>query len=290
MNTVITTDSSCDLPLEYIEENNIPYLGLICNIEGKEYIDDFGKTFTYKEFYDKLRDGIMPVTSQINVYRFENMFKRYAAEGKAVIHLSMSSKISGCYNSANIAKQLVEEEIEGADITIIDTKSACIGEGILVCSAVEMLREGASKEEIINWVEENKLRLHHWFMVEDLIHLKRGGRLSAAKANVGTLLKIKPIIYVNKEGSLENLTNMRGRKKAVKFLLDKFEENILHPENTVVAISHGNCPEDALHLKELVLEKYRVEKVIINPVGPVIASHTGAGMLSLCFIGKERLG
>ena len=289
MNIIITTDSSSDLPLEYVEKNNIQTLGLICHLEGQDYIDDFGKTLTYEEFYGKLRKGAMPTTSQINVYRFEDLFRKYVKEGKSIIHLSMSSKISGCYSSAIIAKKTIEEEIKGADITVIDTKSASIGEGILVYTAVEMLNGGASKEEIINWVEENKLKLHHWFIVEDLIHLKRGGRLSSAKANIGTLLQIKPLIYIDKEGNLENLSNIRGRKKAIKSLIDKFEENIIDTENLVVGISHGDCLSDALYLKEMILEKYNVKKVLINHVGPVIASHTGAGMLSLCFIGKDRV-
>lgn len=289
MNIVITTDSSCDLPLEYVEKNNIPVMGLICHLEDKDYIDDLGKTLTYEQFYGSIRRGAMPTTSQINVYRFEELFKKYVKENKAVIHLSMSSKISGCFSSANIAKQLVEEEFKDADITIIDTKSACIGEGIIVYSAVEMLKDGALKEEIINWVEENKLKLHHWFIVEDLLHLKRGGRLSATKANIGTLLQIKPMIYIDKEGNLENIGNIRGRKKAIKELLNKFEENIETPENSVIGISHGDCIEDALHLKEMILKKYKVKEIMINHVGPVIASHTGAGMLSVCFIGKDRV-
>lgn len=289
MDTVITIDSSCDLPLDYVEGNNIPALGLICHLEGKEYIDDFGKSITYEQFYGRIRNGAMPTTSQINVYRFEELFRKYVKEGKSVIHLSMSSKISGCYSSANIAKQLVEEEMKDADITVIDTKSASIGEGIIVYNTIEMLKKGASKKEIVDWVEANKLKVHHWFIVEDLIHLKRGGRLSATKANIGTLLQIKPLIYIDKEGNLENLNNIRGRKKAIKLLMDKFEENIIDPENSVIGISHGDCLEDALFLKEMILEKYNIKEILINHVGPVIASHTGAGMLSLCFIGKDRV-
>lgn len=289
MDIVITTDSSCDLPLEYIEKNNVPVLGLICHIEGKEYVDDFGKTLTYDEFYKMIRRGAMPTTSQINVFRFEELFKKYVKENMAVIHISMSSKISGCYSSATIAKQSVEEEFKDADITVIDTKGACIGEGILVQGAMEMLSKGASKEEIVGWIEESKLKLHHWFIVEDLIHLKRGGRISATKANIGTLLQIKPMIYFDKEGNLQNIGSLRGRKKAIKALLNKFEETIENSEDKVVGISHGDCIEDALYLKEMILGNYKVKDIIINHVGPVIASHTGAGMLSVCFIGKDRV-
>ncbi|MCY6958136.1 DegV family protein [Clostridium brassicae] len=289
MDTVIIIDSSSDLPLEFIEENKIPFLGLICHLDGEDYVDDFGKTLTYEKFYSKIRQGSMPTTSQINVYRFHEIFKKYAQEGKSIIYLAMSSQMSGCYSSAVIAKQQVEEEIEDVDISVIDTKSACIGEGIIVYYAYEMLKNGSSKEEIINWIEDNKLKVHHWFIVEDLIHLKKGGRLSATKANIGTLLQIKPTIYIDKEGNLQNINNVRGRKKAIKALLDRMEENIIIDENTVIGISHGDCIEDALNLRDIILEKYKIKKVIINHVGPVIASHTGAGMLSICFIGKDRV-
>ncbi|MCY6485263.1 DegV family protein [Clostridium aestuarii] len=289
MNTVIIVDSSCDLPLEFIENNDIPSLGLICHLDEEEYIDDFGKTLTYEYFYKKIREGSMPTTSQINVYRFQELFEKYVKQEKAIIYLAMSSKMSGCFSSANIAKQLVEEEFQNADITVIDTKSACIGEGLIVYNVYNMLKNGASKEEIVNWVEENKFNVHHWFIVEDLIHLKKGGRLSAVKANIGTLLKIKPVIYIDKEGGLKNVNNIRGRKKALKSLIDKFEENMIDDENQVIGISHGDCIKDALYLKEMVQERFKVKEIIINHVGPVIASHTGVGMLSLCFIGKERV-
>lgn len=289
MNTVIIIDSSCDLPLEFIEKNKIPFLGLVCHLDGKEYVDDFGKTLTYEKFYNRIREGCMPTTSQINVYRFYEAFKKYVEEGKSVIYLAMSSKMSGCYNSAVIAKQQLEEELGDVDISVVDTKSACIGEGLLVYYAYEMLKNGATKNEIVDWVENNKINVQHWFIVEDLLHLKKGGRLSAAKANIGTLLQIKPTIYIDKEGNLVNISNSRGRKKAVKGLIDKFEENALINEDTVIGISHGDCLEEAIALKNSVLEKYKVKDVLINHVGPVIASHTGSGMLSLCFIGKERV-
>ncbi|MCY6372084.1 DegV family protein [Clostridium ganghwense] len=289
MNTVIIIDSSCDLPLQFIEENKIPALGLICHLDGEDHVDDFGKTLTYEYFYKRIREGSMPTTSQINVYRFEELFKKYVKEGKAIIYLAMSSKISGCFNSATVAKKLVEEEFKQADITVIDTKSASIGEGLLVYNAYEMLKNGATKEEIVSWVEENKLNVQLWFVVEDLMHLKKGGRLSAAKANIGTLLQMKPMLCVDKEGNLKNTNNIRGRKKAIKSLFDRFEENMVLDENSVIAISHGDCFEDALYLKDIIIEKYKVKKVIINHVGPVIGSHTGAGMISLCFIGKHRV-
>ena len=200
----------------------------------------------------------------------------------------MSSAISGCINCATMARDQLLEEMPNADITVIDSKSASIGQGILICKAAEMLSNGYSKCEIINWVEENKLNVNHWFIVDDLMHLKRGGRLSYTAATIGSILDIKPILCINRKGELINFNNIRGRKKAIRTLIKLFEENCINPENQVIGISHGDCIEDALFLKELVTEEFKVKDVIINYVGPAIGSHTGPGMLSLCFFGKER--
>lgn len=288
MNTIILTDSSCDLPLEIIEKNQIPFLGLNYHLSYGDYTDDFGKSLDYKKFYHSLREGEMPTTSQINIYRFYETFRKYVKEGKSVIYIGMSSAISGCVNCAIMAKNQLLEEMPNADITVIDSKGACIGEGILIYKAVEMLSNGYSKCEIVNWVEENKLKVNHWFIVDNLMHLKRGGRLSYTAATIGTILDIKPILCINGKGELINFNNIRGRKKAIKTLIKLFEENCLNPENQVIGISHGDCIEDALFLKELLTEEFKVKDVIINYVGPVIGSHTGPGMLSLCFFGKER--
>lgn len=197
----------------------------------------------------------MPTTSQINTYSFEKAFKKYVNEGKSIIYIGMSSAMSGCTNSAIIAKNQLLEEMPNADITIIDSKSASIGEGLLVLKAAEMRKNGYSKEEIINWLEENKSKMNHWFIVDNLMHLKRGGRLSYTAATIGTILNIKPIISINNKGELINTYSIRGRKKAIKTLIKLFEEHCFHPENEVVAISHGDCLDDALYLKELLLKE-----------------------------------
>ncbi|WP_027624839.1 DegV family protein [Clostridium lundense] len=287
MDTIILTDSSCDLPLEFIEENKIPFLGLTCHLSYGDYTDDFGKSLPYKKFYDSVRQGEMPTTSQINTYTFEETFKKYLKDGKAIIYIGMSSAMSGCINSAIIAKNTILDQMPNADITIIDSKSASIGEGLLVYKAIEMLNSGCSKDEIIDWLEKNKLRVHHWFLVDNLMHLKRGGRLSYTAAAIGTILNIKPIIFINNKGELINSINSRGRKKAIKSLIKLFQDYSLNSED-VIGISHADCIEDALYLKELLTEEFNVKKVIINYVGPVIGAHTGPGMLSLCFFGKER--
>ncbi|SHH82690.1 DegV family protein [Clostridium grantii] len=288
MKTVILVDSSSDLPRNFIEDNNLPHVGLICNLDQENHIDDFGKTLTYKHFYKRLREGAMPTTSQVNIFTFEEIFRKHVLNKEAVIYLAFDSAISGTYNSAVIARQHILEEIPEADITVIDTRCASIGEGLIVYKANEMLKNNASKEEIVNWVEDNKFNVRHFFVVEDLQHLRRGGRVSATKAAVGTLLNVKPMLHVNKAGELINIASIRGRKKAIKALVENFDKNMNDKSLDVIGISHGDCLEDAVFLQGLLEEKYEFKEVLINHVGPVIASHTGAGMLALCFIGKER--
>ena len=288
MDTVLLIDSCTDLPLSYVEKNDLPVVSLVCNFKGQEYKDDFGKTLKYKEFYDAVRNGEMPSTSQVNVYAYAEIFKKYAIEGKSVIYLGFSSALSGSINSAKLAMDMVCEEIEDADITVIDSKSASLGEGLLAYYANEMLKTGASKDEVVSWLESNKLRMNHWFTVDDLGHLKRGGRVSGAAAFVGTLLDIKPILHVDDEGRLIPVSKVKGRKKSIKTLFEMLQENIVSPEEQVIAISHGDCIEDAEHLKEMIQKEYKVKDVIINHVGPVIGSHTGPGVVALFFLADKR--
>lgn len=287
MNIAIMTDSSCDLPSTYIKENNIESPGLMCLFNEKEYQDDFGLTLTYKEFYEGMRQGVKPVTSQINMFRFKEIFERLVKEGKQVIYIGFDSKLSGTFQSAVAAKQEILETYKAADVTVIDTKSASLGQGLLVYYAIEMLKKGASKEEIINWVNENMYNINHWFYVEDLQHLKRGGRISATKAAVGTLLNIKPIIFLDSEGSLKQVTTIRGKNKAIKYLIEKYVERAKSKDD-IVGISHGDCLEDAEELAKLLKEECGVKEVIINHTGMVIGAHVGPGMMSLCFLGKNR--
>lgn len=288
MDTVLLIDSCTDFPLSYVEKNELPFVSLTCNFMGQEYQDDFGNTLKYKEFYAAVRNGEMPSTSQVNVYAYVEVFKKYVIMGKSIIYLGFSSGLSGSYNSAKLAKDMVCEEIENADITIIDSKSASLGEGLLAYYANEMLKSGTSKDEIVSWLETNKLRMNHWFTVDDLGHLKRGGRVSGTAAFVGTLLDIKPILHVDDEGKLIPVSKVKGRKKSIKTLFEMLKENIKAPEEQVIAISHGDCIEDAEYLKDMILKEYKVKDVIINEVGPVIGSHSGPGTLALFFLGDKR--
>lgn len=288
MRTVIIADSCSDLPLNYVEEQNIPVVHFPFNFKGKEYHDDFGKTLSYKEFYDAVRAGEMPTTSQVNVQTFIDIFKGFVKEGHSVIYMAFSSALSGTYSNAVLARNILIEEYPDADITVIDTKSASLGEGLLVYYAIDMLKKGAQKQEIIDWVENNKLRLNHWFTVEDLGHLKRGGRLSGAAAFIGTVLSIKPVLHIDDEGRLIPVLKTRGRKNSLNTLADMLEERIVEPEKQVIAISHGDSLDDALYLKELVLGKVKVKDFIINNIGPVIGAHSGPGTVALFFLGEHR--
>jgi len=287
-NTILVIDSGCDLPLEYVKQDNIVPLGLLFNFKGETVEDDFGENFNLKDFYDALRQGEMPTTSQINSQRFEEVFRKYAKEEKSIIYIVMSSALTGTINSANIARETILEEYPAADISIVDSKCASLGEGLLVYYAYEMMKKGNSKEEIVAWLEENKLKINHWFTVSDLNHLKRGGRISSSAAAVGTLLNIKPVLFVDNEGRLTPFSKCRGRKKAISVLVEKFKEKTDPSIQQVIGIGHGDCIEDALALEALVREHGNVKDVILNYVGTAIGSHTGPEILGLYFIANER--
>ncbi|MGG7212276.1 DegV family protein [Clostridium nigeriense] len=285
---IIFTDSCCDLPISFVEQNNIQVMHLRVNIKGKDIPDDLGVSISHKNFYNLIREGEMPTTSQANVSNFEESFRKFVKEGYSIIYIGFSSALSGCVNSARLAKEVVVEEIKDADITIIDSKSASMGLGLIVYYATNMLDEGKNKEEIISWIEENKLKINHWFTVDDLNHLKRGGRVSSTVAIVGTMLSIKPVMHVDNEGRLIPISKVKGRKKSIKALQEKLKERIVNPEQQVVFISHGDCLEDAEHLRALILEEVNVKDVIINNVGPAVGSHSGPGTVALFFIGNDR--
>ncbi|MDP4090242.1 MAG: DegV family protein [Bacillota bacterium] len=290
MSTIILTDSGCDLTLEYVEENAdiLDVLGMPVNIDGYEYMDDFGKTLSHEEFYDKLRAGIMPSTAQINSFRFYEKFKKHYNDGNSVLYLGFTSNMSGTFYNAVMARNEFMEKHPDADITVIDTISASIGQGVLVFNAVSQLRMGKSKEFIANWVEENKMKANHWFAVDDLIYLRKGGRVSTATAVVGSALNIKPILTVNREGKLGSYTNMRGRKKSIRFLADKVRENAGKIEDTTIIIGHGGCPEDAKLLESYILEIGIPQNIVISELSATIASHVGPNMIAAAFVGAER--
>jgi len=290
MKTIFLVDSCSDLPLSFIEENSdcLDIIGMPVEIDGKDYIDDFGKTLTHEEFYKFIRKGIMPTTSQINSHRFLEKFKKHSDDGNSVIYIGFTSGLSGTYNSAVVAKEMLLEEAPNADITLIDTKCASVGEGLLILYAVEMLKNGSSKDEIVNWIEANKLKSNHWFAVDGLTFLKKGGRISATSAAVGTLLKVKPILTVDNEGKLKSYTNIRGRKKSLNFLIEKSKEHIIDSKNSIIIIGHGDCIKEAKKIEKEVQNELNPREIIITQLSSTIASHVGPDMISIAFIGNIR--
>lgn len=257
-------------------------------ISGEELIDDMGKTFDKTSFFNRLKEGETASTSQVNVHAYLEKFKKYVDEGKPVIYLGFSSELSGSLNSARQAKQMLEEEYDDVDLTIIDTRAASLGEGLLVYEAALKKEAGMSKEDLVKWVENNKLNYHSWVTVDDIKHLQRGGRISATAATVGSLLNVKPIIIMNREGKLVPFSKVRGRKKSLQFLIDQTVKTIRDEEDHAVFIGHVGVPEDADFVREKLLEKVSPKEIIISSYGPTIAAHTGFGSLSVFSYGEER--
>lgn len=288
MEYILIIDSCADLPMEFIKEKNIEYLSLKYNIDGLEHDDDFGNNLSYKEFYNCMRAGSNSSTSQINVQRYYETFKKWTKKGYGVIYIGFSSGLSGSLNSAFIAKNNLFEEGLGENIYIVDSKCASLGYGLLVYYTIQYKEKGAAPDEIVKFAEDLKLRINHYFTVEDLVYLYRGGRVSRTAKAVGTLLDIKPVLNVNDEGKLIPLSKVIGRKKAIKALFTHLEERIENFEDNTIAISHGDCIEDVNYLVSLIREKFGENKIIINNVGPVIGSHSGPGTLALFFVSKGR--
>lgn len=288
METVLITDSHSDFPLELIEQYKISFIGPMFSMNGRQIEDDLGKSMSYKDFYAAVRAGEMPITHQINPYRYENLFEPYVKEGKSIIYLGFSSTLSGSLNSAYFAKEELQKKYENADITIIDTLSASLGQGLLVYYANEMLNRGCSKDEIVNWVENNKLKVNHLFTVDDLNHLKRGGRISNTAALIGTLLSFKPILKINDEGKLLPIAKERGRKKALRTLVETMKGRIMNPEEQIIFISHGDCEGEVEHLKDMISKELNVKAFITNYIGSAVGTHAGPGAIAIFFLGGQR--
>lgn len=283
---VITSDSTTDLPAEYLKENEIAIASLSYVLEGITYRD--GQGLTSKEFYDKVRGGAMPTTSQINVEEGRALFEPIVKAGKDILHIAFSSGLSGSCNSCQIAAKMLMEEYPECRIEVVDSLCASLGEGLLVYKAAEAKKKGMSLEELAGWVRDLAPKICHNFTVDDLFHLHRGGRVSKATAVLGTLAGIKPVLHVDEEGHLIPIDKVRGRKKSLIALVDRMERQMQGFENDVVFISHGDCLADAEFVKETVRKRFGIESFLINPVGTVIGSHSGPGTIALFFVGNPR--
>ncbi len=288
-NYVIVTESTADLPAYMIDELGIKVIPMGFGFENESYLNyPDHRELDIKEFYSRVKNGERSTTTLINVKTFEEYFEPILQAGEDILYVGFSSGLSGTFNSSIIAAEGLREKYTDSKIECIDTLAASMGEGLLVYHAAMKKREGMDIDGVKNWLLDNRLHMCHWVTVDDLNHLKRGGRINAMTATLGTALNVKPIIHVDDEGHLIPVGNVRGRKKSIQTLFEHMEATSIRPENQVVFISHADSQEDTEYLASLIKEKLNVKDVIYNYIGPVVGSHTGQGAIALFFIGTER--
>lgn len=284
----ITTDNTADMPYTFYKENDVDFLFLPYTLEGKQYRRK--NELPVKEFYSRMRNGSMPTTSQYNVDDACKLWEPYLKQGIDILHIAFSSGLSGSYNSSRLAAEQLREQYPERKILVVDSLCASMGEGMLLWYGIKLKKEGKSIEEVASWLEHNKLHLCHVFTVADLFHLYRGGRVSKATAILGTMINIKPMLHVDNAGHLINLSKVRGRKRSILKLADMMEERIgtYRDKNPIFMISHGDCEEEAVMLKQEVNKRYPGSEVMINHVGATIGAHSGPGTMALFFLGDYR--
>ena len=286
---VIMTDSCADLTAELVEQLDIQVLPLSFTMDGRSvYNYPDNREMDPHEFYDLLRQGKMATTSAVNVAQFAEAMEPCLQAGRDVLVLAFSSGLSTTYNSALIAAEDLREKFPERRVCVVDTLCASMGQGLLVYLAAKERAKGKSLEEVRDWAEEHKLHIGHQFTVNDLHTLKRGGRISATTAVVGTMLAIKPVLHVDDEGHLINIGKVRGRAASLKALVDNMEKTVDTAAEQTVFISHGDCWDDAQSVADMVKERFGVNEVVMNYVGPVIGAHTGPGVVALFYLAKER--
>ena len=282
----IVTDSCCDFTAEEYARLKLGVVPL--SVEFRGQTTDDRNDDSLKTMYAALRGGESAKTAAVNPERWRETIEPWLKQGKDVLVLAFSSGLSTTYQSAVIAAQELTESYPDRRIRVVDTLSASLGEGLLVWYACAKRDEGLTLDETADWAEENKFHLCHWFTVDDLFYLKRGGRISGATAVMGTMLNIKPVLHMDDEGHLISMSKARGRKAAIQALAEKTRELGAGYDNETMFISHGDCREDAEYLAQLLKSKYGVKNVYIGYVGAVIGSHSGPGTLALFFLGKHR--
>lgn len=289
---VISCCSTADLSKEHFEKIDVHYCCFHYEMDGVQYLDDLGQSMDFDVFYQRMTDGAMTKTSQINADEYEEYFAQFLSQGKDIIHLTLSSGISGTFNSANLAKALLEDKYPDRKIYVIDSLAASSGYGLLVDHLATMRDSGATIDELAAWVEEHKLNLNHWFFSSDLTFFIRGGRISKAAGAVGTVLNICPLMNVDFEGRLIPRYKIRTKKKVIQAIVDKMAEQAEGGTDYSgkCFISHSACEEDAKAVAALVEERFPNLNghVLINSIGTTIGSHTGPGTVALFFWGKKR--
>ena len=286
---IIITDSSCDLPDNLVKALELEVLPLSFIMDGKTYRNwPDNREMSPDQFYGKEREGLMATTNAVNVGEAADAIEAVLKQGKDALILAFSSGLSTTCNSFQIAAQELAEQYPDRKIYVVDTLCASLGQGMFVYQAAKLRQEGKTMEEVRDWAEETKLRQCHYFTVDDLFFLKKGGRVSAATAVVGTMLQIKPVLHVDNEGHLINVAKARGRKASLTALVDKVGELAEGPASQTMFISNSDCLKDAQFVADEIKKRYGVKEIIINSIGPVIGAHTGPGCVALFFMGKHR--
>ena len=286
---VFMTDSDSDLPYEFVDRYNLKMVYMPYMIDGKEYFDDLGRAGRQAEYFDSMRKGVAPVTSLLPTAAYLEYFEPILAEGRDILFIAFSSKMSSTINNIYAAREELKEKYPDRRILVVDTLTISAPMTLLLHKAYRMYEEGRSMDEIAAWVDATKLHTHAWLTVDDLKYLKRGGRISSIAATMGTMLDLKPVIILNKEGGMTAVDKIRGRKAALRYLADKTAEFIENPETQELIILHADAKEDADRLEALIRERVpNLGGVTQYFVGPVIGAHCGPGTVASCFIGKER--
>lgn len=285
----LLTDSTADLPASLVEELDLQVYPMAFVLEEKAYRDyPDGRELDIHAFYESLRHGKMSSSSQINQQQMVDWVSPFLENGEDVLYLAFSSGLSGTYQSARLAQEELRERFPDRTFTVVDSLCASMGEGLLAYYAAAMRQKGCTLEETAAWLEENKLKLCHWFTVDDLHHLKRGGRVSPATAVVGTMLNIKPVLHVDDNGHLIPMEKVRGRRQSLEALVRHMKETVENPEEQMIFISHGDCPQDAEYVAGRIRETMTVRDIRIHTIGPVIGTHSGPGTVALFFLGSHR--
>ena len=285
---VYMTDSDSDLPYHLKVQYDIPVVYMPYIVDGKEYFDDLGQTMDHKTYFDKMREGAAPSTAGLNELDYIDYFEPILESGKDLLFVAFSSQLSGTINNVYAARATLLEKYPERKFVVVDTLSISAPMTLLILKSHEMYRGGADIDTVAQWLENNKLRAQAWFTVDDLKYLKRGGRISSAAAAMGTMLDLKPVIVESREGKIVSSDKVRGRRKALNFIVDKTVENLEDPTESPIMVLHADAPADAEKVRDLIRAKVPAAEIMIANVGPVIGAHCGPGTVAIGFIGKER--
>lgn len=285
---VITADSNCDLLPDYIKSKNIGIIPHYYDINGITYGEEIN--LTPKEFYDKMRGGLMPTTMASNPAVIRDTFQNYVDQGLDVLHISFSSTLSGGHSNVVTGAVDICEENPGAKIVVLDSLNVSMGEGMVIMKAVQLKEAGKTLDEIAEWIEDNKMKFCVQFTVDDLFHLQRGGRVSKMTAIIGSMINVKPILVINNDGALVASSTARGRKKSLTTIVNNMEIQMgkYKEEDNVICVVHGDALEDAQIVVNLIKERFHTDNVLLNVISPSIGAHSGPGAIGICYMGESR--